>query len=166
MENKTRILFVCLGNIVRSPLAENLFAHLAEQAGMGDRYLADSAGTGGWHTGEQPDARMRQVAAGRGFRYDGNARQFTPADFDRFDWIIAMDASNRSNLAALARSETDADKIRMMRAFDPAGNSDDPVPDPYYGGIDGFERVYDIVERSCRGLLETLENGSLPPNDG
>ncbi|HUF37915.1 MAG TPA: low molecular weight protein-tyrosine-phosphatase [Anaerolineales bacterium] len=166
MENKTRILFVCLGNIVRSPLAENLFAHLAEQAGMGGRYQVDSAGTGGWHAGEQPDVRMRQVAAGRGFDYDGSARQFTPADFDRFDWIIAMDASNRMNLAALARTEADVDKIRMMRAFDPAGSSDDPVPDPYYGGIDGFERVYDIVERSCRGLLEALERSSLSGDGG
>jgi protein-tyrosine phosphatase len=165
MEEKIRILFVCLGNIVRSPLAESLFAHLAGESGAGHRYEVDSAGTGGWHIGERPDARMRQVAAGRGFVYDGRARQFEANDFARFDWVIAMDASNRMTLESMARSEAEREKIRMLRAFDPSGSEDDPVPDPYYGGIDGFERVYDIVERSCRGLLDALEEGS-PEGDG
>lgn len=159
MTQPTRILFVCLGNIVRSPLAENLFLHLAERAGAGDRYEADSAGTGGWHVGDSPDHRMRQVAAERGFEYDGRARQFRPSDFDRFDWIIAMDRSNRADLLAQARGGSDQEKVRLLREFDPQGGPDDPVPDPYYGGIDGFERVYDIVERSCQGLLEALESG-------
>ena len=151
-----RILFVCLGNIVRSPLAENMFRHLAEQAGLADRYEVDSAGTGGWHVGERPDRRMRQVAARHGFRYDGRARQFQRSDFDHFDLIIAMDAQNRADLRRLARSPEDEAKIHTLREFDPHGGPTAPVPDPYYGGIDGFEEVYTIVERSCRGLLDAL----------
>ncbi|HIE58298.1 MAG TPA: low molecular weight phosphotyrosine protein phosphatase [Anaerolineales bacterium] len=151
-----RILFVCLGNIVRSPLAENMFRHLAEQAGLADRYEVDSAGTGGWHVGERPDRRMRQVAARHGFRYDGRARQFQRSDFDHFDLIIAMDAQNRADLRRLARSPEDEAKIHTLREFDPHGGPTAPVPDPYYGGIDGFEEVYTIVERSCRALLDAL----------
>ena len=154
----TRILFVCLGNIVRSPLAENMFRHLAEEAGVGDRYEVDSAGTASYHVGESPDARMRRVAGQRGLQYTGSARQVTAQDFDRFDLLIAMDSTNRSNLRRLARSASDEEKIRLMREFDPEGSANANVPDPYYGGIDGFERVYDIVERTCQSLLETLEN--------
>lgn len=162
-DNKTRVLFVCLGNIVRSPLAENMFIHLARQGGMGDKYEVDSAGTGGWHTGEHPDHRMRQVAARRGFEYDGAARQVRLEDFAEFDWIIAMDHSNYADLLRLAPDSESGKKVRMMREFDPRGGRDSAVPDPYYGGIDGFEHVYDIVERSCRGLLEAFENGEAVP---
>ena len=157
MTDKTRILFVCLGNIVRSPLAENMFRHLASQAGVGDQYEADSAGIGAWHVGESPDERMRHVAAGRGLLYDGSARQFSPRDFDRFDLIIAMDQDNRANLLYQARSQADREKIRLMREFDSLGMPQAEVPDPYYGGLRGFEEVYDIVERSCKGLLEVLQ---------
>lgn len=156
-----RICFVCLGNIVRSPLGENIFKHLAKRAGVAERYEVDSAGTGAWHVGESPDRRMRQVAARRGFKYDGRARQFKQSDFGKFDLIIAMDTENRANLRRLARSVNDEAKIRLMREFDPQGNPFDSVPDPYYGGIDGFEHVYDIVERSCQGLLEALEEDRL-----
>lgn len=161
MSEITRICFVCLGNIVRSPLGENMFRHLAEQAGVGDQYEVDSAGTGSWHVGESPDRRMRQVAARRGFKYDGQARQFRQRDFDQFDLIIAMDTDNRANLRRLARNAADEAKIQLMRAFDPQGGPNATVPDPYYGGIDGFENVYDIVERSCQGLLAALESGQL-----
>ncbi len=164
LSEKTRLLFVCLGNIVRSPLAENMFQHLAETAGVFDAYEVDSAGTGGWHVGESPDSRMRRVAEQRGLVYDGRARQFSPSDFARFDWIIAMDQENRANLRALARSQADQDKIRLMREFDPLGGPNAEVPDPYYGGIRGFEEVYDIVERACKGLLETLEQGKVMSN--
>ena len=156
-----RILFVCLGNIVRSPLAENMFAHLADKAGVAEQYYVDSAGTASYHVGESPDARMRRVAAGRGLVYNGRARQFEPRDFDRFDLIIPMDASNRDNLLRLARKPEHEAKIHMLRAFDPQGSPSDPVPDPYYGGIDGFEKVYEIIERSCQGLLDTLQAGEL-----
>lgn len=157
----TRICFVCLGNIVRSPLGENMFRHLTQQSGVEERYEVDSAGTGNWHVGEAPDRRMRQVAAKRGFKYDGRARQFRQSDFDKFDLIIAMDAENRANLRRLARSADDEAKIHLMREFDSQGSPNAPVPDPYYGGIDGFEKVYDIVERSCQGLLDALEHGEL-----
>lgn len=161
MAEKTRIIFVCLGNIVRSPLAENMFRHVAEREGLAGQYEVDSAGTSSYHVGERPDDRMRRVAAERGFRYDGRSRQFELEDFDRFDLIIAMDKSNRNNLLRLTRTPQDEDKIRLMREFDPQSDSEEPVPDPYYGGIRGFERVYDIVERSCQGLLRALENGDL-----
>jgi len=153
----TRICFVCLGNIVRSPLAENMFRYLAEQAGVGHLYEVDSAGTGNWHVGESPDSRMRRVAAAHGFRYDGRARQFQPSDFEKFDWIIAMDTSNRADLRRMARNDDERAKIHLLREFDPGGGPNAPVPDPYYGGIDGFEEVFQIVQRSCQGLLEALE---------
>jgi protein-tyrosine phosphatase len=156
-----RILFVCLGNIVRSPLAESLFLHLADQAGLGASYAADSAGTGGWHVGEPPDPRMRRVAARRGLNYDGRARRFERQDFDRFDLIIPMDRDNRDHLLALARSEADRRKVRMLRSFDPQGSPNAEVPDPYYGGIDGFEQVYQVIECSVQGLLQALQREEL-----
>jgi protein-tyrosine phosphatase len=157
----TRICFVCLGNIVRSPLGENLFLHLAEQAGVADFYEVDSAGTGSWHIGESPDPRMRRVAAAHGLMYDGSARQFRQSDFEYFDLIIAMDTENRTKLRRLGRSPQNVAKIQLMREFDPEAEPDSSVPDPYYGGIDGFEKVYNIVERSCKGLLDALENKRL-----
>lgn len=154
----TRILFVCLGNIVRSPLAEKLFAQLAAQSGRGADFFVDSAGIGGWHVGEAPDARMRQVAARRGFHYSGSARQFSPQDFDRFDWVIAMDAENRRDLLRQAQSSERAARVRLLREFDPQGGPSADVPDPYYGGLEGFEQVYDMIARSCAGLLAALED--------
>jgi protein-tyrosine phosphatase len=136
-----------------------MFKHLAKEGGVLDRYEVDSAGTGAWHVGEAPDKRMRQVAERRGFRYEGRARQFIQSDFEKFDLIIAMDTQNRANLQRLAPSAGDETKIHLMREFDPQGHANDSVPDPYYGGIDGFENVYDIVERSCQGLLDALEEG-------
>ena len=161
MTDPTRILFVCLGNIVRSPLAENMFRHLARESGVGDGYEVDSAATSAYHVGETPDRRMRRVAAGRGLEYTGRSRQVEQGDFDRFDLIIAMDSSNRDNLKRMAGSPEDEQKIHLMREFDPQGGPNAAVPDPYYGGIDGFEDAYDIVERSCRGLLDALETGTL-----
>ena len=158
---KTRVLFVCLGNIVRSPLAENMFAHLVEQAGLSEKYETDSAGTAAYHVGESPDTRMRRVAAGHGLVYDGKGRQFEPHDFDAFDLIIAMDDSNYDNILDLARDSEDETKVHMMRAFDPEGSPNDAVPDPYYGGIDGFEHVYQIVKRASKGLLDALEAGEI-----
>lgn len=160
-EKKTKILFVCLGNIIRSPLAEHLFRHLAEQAGAGGKYEVDSAGTAGYHTGESPDARMRQVGKEYGLIYDGSARQVRRSDFEDFDLVIPMDMSNKSNLMRLTNGPEQEGKIHTMRSFDPEGNPTDGVPDPYYGGIDGFHVTYRIVERSCKGLLDALESGEL-----
>ena len=152
-----RICFVCLGNIVRSPLAENLFLHLAKEAGVAQRYQVASAGTSAYHVGESPDSRMREVARAHGLVYDGSSRQFRRGDFKNFDLIIAMDAHNRRDLRHLAFSAEEGEKISLMREFDPQGSPDAGVPDPYYGGVEGFEKVYRIVERSCQGLLATLE---------
>ena len=157
----TRILFVCQGNIIRSPLAEHMFNHLAKEAGASERYATDSAGTSSYHVGERPDSRMRRVAANRGFKYDGRARQFQVSDFDRFDLIIAMDSQNLNILKRAVRSEEDESKLYTIRTFDPEGDASMSVPDPYYGGINGFEVTYDIVQRSVAGLLEALEEGEV-----
>lgn len=161
MTAKTRILFVCLGNIVRSPLGEALFRHHVQEADLGDKYEVDSAGTGAYHVGESPDSRMRQVAAEKGLEYSGRARQAKPTDFDEFDLIIAMDSSNRNNLVRMTKSSDQQAKIYLMRAFDSESEPDDSVPDPYYGGIEGFHNTYAIVKRSVKGLLTTLEAGEL-----
>lgn len=157
MPEPTKILFVCVGNIVRSPLAENLFRHLANQAGVDQKYQVDSAGTSAWHIGEPPDRRMRRVAASHGFNYNGRARQVTPQDFDDFDLIIAMDPSNLKSLRALAKKSEHLEKIHLLRSFDPEGDDNAIVPDPYYGGIEDFHEVYRIVEQAAKGLLDSLE---------
>lgn len=146
---------------MRSPLAENLFRHLAQEAGLGDQFEVDSAGTGGWHVGEAPDSRMVGVAAQNGLHYGGTARQVNRRDFDDFDYLIAMDRDNRAMLNRLARRTEHQEKIHLMREFDPESPPDAEVPDPYYGGNDGFEKTYQIVERASRGLLEALQNGKV-----
>ena len=156
----TRLLFVCLGNIIRSPLAENLFRYQVEQAGVDGNYSVDSAGTAAYHVGEPPDSRMQRTAESHGVSDGGTARQVQDSDFDEFDWIVAMDRQNRRDLLQIAGTPEKQAKIRLMREFDP--EQDDPdVPDPYYGGPDGFENTYQIVERSVHGLLEALEAGDL-----
>ena len=148
-----------MGNIIRSPLAENFFRRLAEEAGVKGKYEVDSAGTGGWHEGESPDPRMRRAAARHGLIYDGEARQIRLSDFDKFDLIVAMDTENRRELRARARRAEQAHKIRLLRDFDPASGPNDSVPDPYYGGDEGFETTYRIVEAGVQGLLQALEGG-------
>ncbi|RPI87111.1 MAG: low molecular weight phosphotyrosine protein phosphatase [Chloroflexi bacterium] len=161
MAEKKRILFVCLGNIIRSPLAEGLFKKHALEAEVEGKYEVDSAGTGSWHVGEPPDPRMVRVAARYGCSYNHVARQFQHGDFDDYDLILAMDPDNRNNLRRMARTPEDKSKIHLLREFDPNGGPNLPVPDPYYGGIDGFDEVYKVVDRSTEGLLRALENGKL-----
>jgi protein-tyrosine phosphatase len=153
-----RILFVCMGNICRSPTAEGVMRRLLRDAGLDDAIEIDSAGTGGWHAGEPPDARATEAARLRGVRLEGAARQVTAADFEDFDLIVAMDRANLRELLALAPDEEAAEKVRLLREFDPASADagDLDVPDPYYGGERGFERVLDLVEAACRGLLGEL----------
>lgn len=151
---RVSVLFVCLGNICRSPLAEGVFRALAAEADLGDRFRIDSAGTGAYHVGEAPDARSVAVAHDHGVHLTGLARQVTSKDLLAFDWVIAMDASNRRNLEALAGPEGRR-RIRLLRDFDPEGPGAD-VPDPYYGGPEGFQNVYRIVDRACRNLLKEL----------
>jgi protein-tyrosine phosphatase len=154
-DTKTRVLFVCLGNICRSPLAEGVFRHLTRARDVADLYHADSAGTGSWHVGEPPDRRSAEVAHRNGVLLEGEARQVVPEDFERFDWIIAMDRSNLRDLETMRRQKGRA-KLQLLRDFDPEPGSRD-VPDPYYGGPDGFEKVYAMVHRSSEALLERLE---------
>ena len=146
-----------MGNIIRSPLAENLFRHLADQAGLDGKFEVDSAGTGGWHAGESPDARMRRTAARHGLIYDGSARQVRLSDFDRFDLIVAMDSDNRRELAVVARSPEHRKKIHLLRDFDPASTPNASVPDPYYGGDEDFEETYRVIESGVAGLLKSLQ---------
>ncbi len=151
-----RILFVCLGNICRSPLAEGVFLHLAREAGSANRFEVDSAGTGGWHVGELPDPRATDVAAARGIELVGRARSIRPTDFSTFDLILAMDSENVRALERLRGQGGKGARVVLLREFDPESEGDLSVPDPYFGGPDGFERVFDLVYRSCRSLLEEL----------
>jgi protein-tyrosine phosphatase len=149
-----RVLFVCLGNICRSPAAEAAFLHVVAEAGREAEFVVDSAGTGAWHTGEPADARMRHAAARRGMEVRSIARQVTRDDFDQFDWILAMDASNRDDLRRMAPAARH-DRIRLFRDLDPDAPGED-VPDPYYGSAADFDEVLDIVTRTARALLAEL----------
>ncbi|RMG07708.1 MAG: low molecular weight phosphotyrosine protein phosphatase [Planctomycetota bacterium] len=148
------LLFVCLGNICRSPLAEGVFAHLASEAGRGAAYRVDSAGTGAYHAGEPPDPRSADVARRHGVRLRGRARKVRRQDFEDFDLIIAMDGQNHRDLLRACPAPLQG-KVRLLREWDPEGPGD--VPDPYYGGPGGFETVYGIVRRCCEALLAELE---------
>ncbi len=150
----TRVLFVCLGNICRSPLAEGVFLHLVREAGLAHRFEVDSAGTGDWHAGERPDPRAIAVAKKHGVALPSRARQVTPADLDLFDHVLAMDRENLRDLERMSRRSARA-RVRLLREHDPVRDGDD-VPDPYYGGPSGFDLVYEMVHRSCSALLVEL----------
>ena len=153
-ENPYRICFVCLGNICRSPTAEGIFQHKVKERGLGSYFYVDSAGTGAYHVGEKANATSRSVAESHGVPLLSRARQFDSDDFNDFDLILAMDASNYANILRLKSGTTTA-QVEMMRRFDPQRTSDD-VPDPYYGGLNGFEDVFSILERSSEELLNQL----------
>ncbi|MCP9809782.1 low molecular weight phosphotyrosine protein phosphatase [Cyanobium sp. HWJ4-Hawea] len=153
---KPSLLFVCLGNICRSPAAEGVFLHLSENQGTGDRFEVDSAGTGGWHVGKPADGRMRSAAQARGIELPSRARQIEIADLNRFDWILTMDSDNLAHVQAMAKRHGQATaKILPITSFC-SGFSVRDVPDPYYGGPEGFEQVLDLLDDACRGLLEHL----------
>ena len=153
-----RLLFVCLGNICRSPTAEGTMRALVEEAGLGRQVQLDSAGTGAWHVGEPPDRRAIVAARARGIELHGAAREVTRTDFDDFDLVLAMDRSNMRALRRLAPSEEAREKVRLLREFDPAsaGAADLDVPDPYYGAAGGFDEVLDLVHAACAGLLDRI----------
>jgi protein-tyrosine phosphatase len=151
-----RLCFVCLGNICRSPTAEAVMRHVVAEAGRRDEFAIDSAGVGGWHVGEPADRRARAAAAQRGYRITGVARQFQAGDFQRFDYVLAMDADNLHALNHLAAAPDEVAKVHLLRAFDPDSPPGAEVPDPYYGGPSGFEEVLNICEAACRGLLARL----------
>lgn len=151
----TRVLLVCLGNICRSPTAEAAVREAAADAGL-DLEI-DSAGTGAWHVGNPPDERMTSAAADDGLQLTGSARQVTADDFSRFDLVVAMDTSNRADLLRLAPDEDARARVRLFRDYaDEAGRD---VPDPYYGGPDGFREVVTIVRRAARGMVEAIARG-------
>jgi protein-tyrosine phosphatase len=152
------VCFVCLGNICRSPTAEGIFRKLVGDAGLGDRIAIESRGTGDWHTGEPADARARAAAKRRGVTLDGVACRFERSDFARFDYILSMDPRVLDALFRLARTTDERDRLHNFRAFDPDSPPDAAVPDPYYGGADGFDEVFDICEAGCRGLLATVRD--------
>jgi len=154
----TELLFVCLGNICRSPLAEGVFLHLVQEAGLASSFDADSAGTGGWHAGESPDPRSIEVARRHGIELRGPARKVRREDFDRFALILAMDRENHGDLRRLRPAAATRGEIALLREFDPEAGADLDVPDPYYGGLSGFDRVFEMVHRACTGLLLHLES--------
>jgi len=158
VSGKTGVLFVCLGNICRSPLAEGIFTHLARERGVLEEFEIDSCGTGAWHVGEPADHRSLAVAKRHGVELPGVARQVDPScDFAKFQWIIAMD---RANVRSLVRAGAPAERVRLVRSFDPAmthrPEHELDVPDPYEWPGDGFEEVYQMLHGACAGLLEYL----------
>jgi len=144
-----RILFVCLGNICRSPTAEGVMRHLLRERGLEDEVEVESAGTGAWHVGSPPDDRATDAARNRGIALEGAARQVRPDDFEQFDLIVAMDRQNLRDLLDLAPDDEARAKVRLLL-------DDADVPDPYYGGGRGFDEVLDLVEEACEQLLDEV----------
>lgn len=158
----TKLNFVCMGNICRSPLALVIFRDLARQQGLDGLFTLDSCGTSGWHAGHEADPRSVQIAAAHGLPLQNVARELTSQDFSTFDLLLAMDSQNHEQMI---RRGAPPHKVRLMRSFDPtlanAPDEDRQVPDPYYGGDTGFENVYQMLDRACRGLLEQARHDRL-----
>ncbi len=154
--NPFKVVFVCLGNICRSPTAEGIFIHKVRERGLQLYFYIDSAGTAAYHVGEPANSKSQFTANQYGVKLPSRARQFEYSDFEDFDLILPMDTSNMQNLNYMDRNNRFSDKMFMMRDFDP-NPEDGNVPDPYYGGMKGFENVYQILERSCNSLLDQLE---------
>ncbi len=155
-EKPFKICFVCLGNICRSPTAEGIFQHLVNESGLQSYFYIDSAGTSAYHIGEPANSKSQKIANQHGVQLKSRARRFNPSDLEEFDLILAMDHENFDNLQKMDVKGTYSGKIYLMREFDPKPGTK-AVPDPYYGGMDGFQEVYDILYRSCKNLLEKLK---------
>ena len=159
--SQTKILFVCLGNICRSPAAEGYFNYLINQESIADNYIVDSAGTSAYHEGSPADGRMMDAANERGYKLESISRGFkSKSDFESFDLIITMDDDNHADVISIAPNDEAEQKIYQMVDFCTKHDVSE-VPDPYYRGVDGFELTLDIVEDACEGLLEKLLNGEL-----
>lgn len=154
---KIKVLFVCLGNICRSPAAEGIFKKMVIDEGLQDYIHIDSAGTSGWHINELPDERMRKHGALRGYDFSSLSRKFVSDDFGNFDYIIVMDEDNYRNTTKLAKSEVEKSKVYKMADF-LVDYSHDHIPDPYYSDASGFELVMDLLEDSSRALLNDIKD--------
>jgi protein-tyrosine phosphatase len=154
-----RILFVCLGNICRSPTAEGVMRHMLRERRLDDDVDVESAGTGSWHIGHPPDERATAAAGRRGVALESRAQRFAVEHFDDFDLILAMDRQNLADIRSLAPHADAEGKVALLREFDPeaVAAGDLEVPDPYYGGDQGFEDVLDMVERACEGLIGEID---------
>lgn len=158
-DKKTGVLFVCLGNICRSPSGEGIFKKLVKEKGLDKKYHIDSAGTSGWHTNELPDRRMRSHGERRGYIFDSRSRKFVSEDFDKFDYILAMDDNNYYDILSLSPDPESEQKVHRMVDF-LQKLSHDHIPDPYYSGAEGFELVLDLLEDACQGLLNKIESAN------
>jgi protein-tyrosine phosphatase len=150
------LCFVCLGNICRSPTAAGVMRHMVDEAGLAAAIRVESAGTAGYHVGEPPDQRARAAGARRGIVIGGRARKFAREDWVRFDYVLAMDQSNYDDLTETGPTAAWQSKLYLLRSFDPASPRGASVPDPYYGGDEGFDEVLDLCLRACRPLLEKV----------
>ncbi|MDR8390663.1 low molecular weight phosphotyrosine protein phosphatase [Aliifodinibius sp. S!AR15-10] len=155
-ENPFKIVFVCLGNICRSPTAEGVFQHIVNERGYQAYFEIDSAGTSAFHGGESANSKSQQIANKHGVQLHSKSRKFEYPDLEYYDLILAMDHDNLGNVKSLDRKNRFNEKIALMRDFDPQPG-DGAVPDPYYGGMQGFENVFQVVKRSCEALLDELE---------
>ncbi len=162
-KDKIRVLFVCLGNICRSPAADGVLKSIVASRGESERWEIDSAGTGGWHVGQLPDKRMRVHALRRGLTLDHICRQVHPSDFEDFDLIVAMDSDNEQNLRSMAPTLADRDKVVPMAAFIRMATRYDHIPDPYYEGAEGFELVLDLLEDACGNIAEIFSQERQAP---
>jgi len=156
METRYNILFVCMGNICRSPAGENIFRQVVENAGLSKHIHCDSAGTIGIHSGNKPDTRMSKTIRRRGYRVTGHARQFSLQDFENFNLILVMDNENHKNILKLADTEEERAKLKMFTSFCLQHHHHE-VPDPYYGGDTGFQLVADLIEDGSNGLIKYLK---------
>ena len=154
-----KLLFVCLGNICRSPAGENVMRHMLKEAGLESEVFCDSAGTMNYHTGKSPDSRMTATVESRGIEVTGSARQIKEADLENFDLILTMDNENYRNVMNLKTADANAHKIKKFVSFC-SEHDDKEVPDPYYGGQDGFEHVVDLLEDGCSELLRQISKSS------
>lgn len=154
---KIHLLFVCLGNICRSPAAEGIMSGIVQKNDLQDIIKVDSAGTSGWHEGDLPDERMRIHGEKRGYDFCSRARKFKKSDFDDFDYIIVMDENNYNSVKSFASGKEQVEKIHMINKFSVQYNDHDNIPDPYYGGPSGFELVLDLLEDACEGLLQFIK---------